>query len=106
MHRLIYQTLSTPDGLVFALFGPFEGRWHDMTLFKNSDWETFLQGRLSMADRKLNIFGDQVYLIRPWMMIPYPGNPDAEQRQLNAKMSRVRVSVEHMYKNLKQLLVS
>ena len=35
-HCLVYQTISTSDGLIFSLYGPEEGRKHDMTLLHNS----------------------------------------------------------------------
>lgn len=37
MHCLVYQTLSTPDGLIFPLYGPVEGRRNDLTLLQNSN---------------------------------------------------------------------
>ena len=33
---LTHHTLTTPNGLIFALFRPPEGRLHDLTLFRNS----------------------------------------------------------------------
>lgn len=106
MHCLNYQTLSTPDGLIFALHGPVEGRRHDLTLLRNSGWVTVLQECLSTAERQFYIFGDQAYLLRPWMMRPFIGNLTALQELQNAQMSSIRVSVEHNYKDLKQLWVS
>lgn len=38
VHCLIYQTLSTPDVFIFAIYGPVEGRRHDLILPKNSGW--------------------------------------------------------------------
>ena len=36
VHCLIYQTITTPDGLKFYLYGPEVGRSHDMTLYRQS----------------------------------------------------------------------
>jgi hypothetical protein len=33
---LKWQVLTTPDGMLFHLFGPFEGRRHDMHLYAES----------------------------------------------------------------------
>ncbi len=35
-NRLKWQAVVGPDGIVMHLFGPLEGRRHDMTLFKKS----------------------------------------------------------------------
>lgn len=105
-HCLSYQTLSRPDGLIFALHKPIEGSRHDLTLLRNSGWETVLEGSLGTADRQYYIYGDQAYLLRPWMMRPYIGNLSVQQEISNAQMSSIRVSVEHNYKDLKQFWVS
>lgn len=106
VHCLIYQTLSTPDGLVFALHGPVEGRRHDLTLFRSSGWNTVLEESLSTPTRQFYIYGDQAYILRPWVMKPFGGNVTVEQAAFNAQMSSLRVSVEHTYKDLKQMWTS
>ena len=35
-HCLIYQTITTPDGLIFSMYSPEVGRRHDMTLYRQS----------------------------------------------------------------------
>lgn len=39
----MYATLSTPDGLTFAIYGPVVCQRHDVTVFRNSGWEEILQ---------------------------------------------------------------
>ena len=41
-HCSIYQTLTTPDGLIFHIYGPEVGRRHDLTLLKESGSEDSL----------------------------------------------------------------
>eukprot|EP00171_Calliarthron_tuberculosum_P002822 IDg2822t1 len=105
-HCLNYQSLSTPDGLIFALYGPSVGRRHDLTLLRNSGWESLLQASLNIENRQFYIFGDSAYSIRPWLMRPFVGNLTTEQHDFNSKMSAIRVAVEHNYKDLKQIWVS
>lgn len=107
MHCLIYQTLTTPDGLMFALYGPEEGRRHDITLYRHSEWEAILSECLHINGQYYYIFGDSAYMLRPWMQRLYShGIRTPEQAEFNGKMSTVRVAVEHNYKDLKQYWTS
>lgn len=102
IHCLIYQTLSTPDGLIFALFGPLVGRRHDLTLLRESNWESHLEEHLLVDDRQFYIFGDAAYNLKPWLQKPFNcNNLSPLQRQFNSSMSAVRVAVEHGYKEVK-----
>lgn len=101
-HCLSYQTLTTPDGLIFALYGPIEGRRHDLTLLRKSGWSEILESNLSNGETQYYVYGDGAYDIRPWLQRPFRGHLNAAQRQFNQGMSSVRVSVEHNYKDLKQ----
>lgn len=102
-HCLIYQTLTTPDGLMFALFGPEVGRRHDLTLYRESGWEQVLQDVLSVDGTQYCIYGDCAYLLRPWMLCPYFRDlATPSQMAFNSSMSAVRIAVEHNYKDLKQ----
>lgn len=67
MHCLIYQTLPTPDGLMFAVHRPKVGRRHDMTLYHQSGWEQILESCLFIDRVKYYIYEDLVYLLWPWM---------------------------------------
>ena len=98
----MYQTVTTPDGLIFAMHGPIEGRRHDITLFRESGWDDALRNHLTTNERQFYIFGDSAYSIRPWIQRPFVGCLTAEQKSFNEKMSSVRISVEHNYKDLKQ----
>lgn len=104
VHCLIYQTITTPDGLMFALYGPVEGRRHDLTLLRESRWSEVWQECLFIDGDWYYLYGDSAYLLRPWMQRPYTrGVCSAQETAFNTQMSEVRVSVEHNYKDLKQL---
>ena len=53
MHCLIYQTITTPDGLIFSLYGPEVGRRYDVTLLRESGIEEGLQSCLLINGRQL-----------------------------------------------------
>lgn len=104
VHCLIYQSLTTPDGLMFSLFGPLEGRRHDMTLLRQSGWNEVLRDNLHIDGEWFYIYGDSAYLLRLWMQRPFTrGTCSAEEGTVNTRMSEARVSVEHNYKDVKQL---
>lgn len=101
-----YQTLTTSDGLIFALYGPVAGRRHDLTLLRNSGWNTKLENCLSTVEKQFYIFGDSAYEIRPWLQRPCRCVCTDVQKLFSTQMSSVRVSVEHNYKDLKQQWIS
>lgn len=47
-HCLMYQTLTTPVGLVFFLYGAEVGCWHDLTLHVQRKWEFELKNYLNV----------------------------------------------------------
>ena len=58
MHCLVYQTITTPDGLIFHLHGPEVGRRHDLTLLRNSQIESTLQENMLIDGKQYCIYGD------------------------------------------------
>ena len=42
-HCFSYQTISTPDGLIFHLYGPEEGGRHDSTLYRKNNMNQYLE---------------------------------------------------------------
>ena len=103
-HCLVYQTITTPDGLLFSLYGPEESRRHDMTLLHNSGISKALSSCLLINGRQFYVYGDAGYILRVWMqtVFNYVGASKAET-EYNKDMIAVRVTVEWNYKDLKQL---
>ena len=103
-HCLMYQTVTTPDGLIFHLYGPEVGRRHDLTLLRESGLQDRLRICLKINDRQFYIYGGAAYMLRPWLQVAYPRVGACVERQtFNTCMSAVRVAVEWNYKDLKQL---
>lgn len=104
MHCLIYQTVTTPDGLIFYLYGPEVGRRHDTTLLRKSGLEERLQAILLIDGRQFYLYGDAAYMIRPWLQTAFPRvGATEEQLEYDTGTSAVRVSVEWNYKDVKQM---
>ncbi|ETP45982.1 hypothetical protein F442_07710 [Phytophthora nicotianae P10297] len=97
-HGLKFQTLVTPDGLIIHLFGQFPGRNHDIKMFAKSGLADQVRSDSRFVDYR--IFGDCAYGRDDVMLSPFEGavgNLTEAQKDINSKMSKVRVSVEWSY---------
>ena len=87
------------------LFGPVEGKRHDCTILAMSGLLQTLQ-RYSHGPNGevLWIFKDPAYLLRRNLLAPYNGAQlTQEQTDFNSSMSKVRVTVEWMFGEVKIL---
>ena len=101
---MIYQTISTPDGLIFHMYGPAIGRRHDLTLLRLSGLPEVLPTALQIDGSQHYIFGDAAYMTRPWLRTAWVGPIlSAEQLTYNRKMNALRTSVEWSYKDINQM---
>lgn len=107
MHCLVYQTITAPNGLIFASHGPEVGRRHDLTLLRSNGWENMLENDLNVNVDQYYIFGDIAYLLCPSMITPFVhGLVAVAERIFNRLMSSLRVFVEDSYQQLKQCCIS
>lgn len=103
MHCLSYQTITTPDGLIFALWGPEVGRRHDLTLLRKSGWEIKFIESLFLDAVQYYVYCDSAYNLRPYMQVPFSLlGISNEKKKFNKTMSQMRVSVEWSYGELKK----
>lgn len=59
-HRLICQTLTTPNGLSFFLYGLEAGRRHDLMLNRDSHWEYTFSKYLSVVEEFSYVIEDNL----------------------------------------------
>ncbi|ETI54030.1 hypothetical protein F443_03109, partial [Phytophthora nicotianae P1569] len=92
-HGIKYQAVTTPDGIISRLFGPVEGRLHDLTLLDASELEESIR-----ADSRFKgylLYGDPAYGMTEVFASPFNRiGATKEEAAVNASMSRVRISVE------------
>lgn len=101
---LSYQTITTPDGLIFSLYGPEVGRRHDITLLRGSGINEALEACLIIEEEQYYVFGDDAYILRPWFQVSYSRlTATPAQNKFNTEMSSMREAVEWSYKDLKQM---
>jgi DDE superfamily endonuclease len=91
-----------PDGLILHLFGPIEGRRHDMTLYRESNIDDALQTSMEISGTQYYLYGDPAYCLRPYLQIGYRGSYlTIQQVQFNFAMSKVRIAVEWAFRDVK-----
>jgi nuclease HARBI1 len=100
---LKYQLISAPDGLALHYAGPVEGRRHDMAIFSESGIEEDLAASLHIDGIQYCIYGDSAYVLREYLMVGFDGTGiTPEQAAFNKAMSRSRVTVEWIFKDIKK----
>jgi DDE superfamily endonuclease len=107
-HGIKFRTVATPDGLVFHVFGPEEGRRNDSKLCRKSNMIAVLAQSLVVNDRQLCLVADSAYTFRPWLqtMFPATNNANDEIQAFNKALSGARVAVEWSYKDIRQTWTS
>jgi DDE superfamily endonuclease len=90
--------ITTPDGMLFHIFGPYAVRRHYMHLYAESGLDDILSENLLLDGVQHYLFGDSGYTLRPYLMTPFEGaNLNANELLFNKWMSKARVSVAYAY---------
>jgi len=79
-HVLKFQSVTTPDGLVFHMYGPHEGRRHDMVLYYESGMDDDLRQTLLIDGVQHCLYGDSAYVLRAWMHTGHGNGPGVLRR--------------------------
>ncbi|ETO66295.1 hypothetical protein F444_16437 [Phytophthora nicotianae P1976] len=96
VHAFKFQTVVAPDGIICHLFGPVDGRRHDIYMLRQSGLPELLEDNLEFHGKL--VYGDPAYGCTDVFCCPYKGcsiNP--RQHAVNKGMSSKRVSVEWSY---------
>ena len=101
-HAVKFQSVLTPVGLVFHLFGPWEGRRHDMTLYFESGLDAVLPHALVISGVQYYIYGHAACMVRPWVQAAFSGVMIDEQSACNTTKAVPRTAVEWGFKDVKQ----
>ncbi len=100
VHAVKYQSVVAPNGLIANLYGPVEGRRHDIRmLLMSSLLEKLQQHSYSPTGEVLCLFGDSAYPHRVYFQRPFLGRGvlALNEQEFNRSMSRVRVAVEWVF---------
>jgi DDE superfamily endonuclease len=97
-----FQAVSAPDGLILHLYGPFEGRGHDTTLYRESQIDAVTQSSMNILGVRYTLHGAPAYCLRPYLQVGFQGsNLIGDQIQLNSSMSKVQIAVERGFRDIK-----
>ena len=101
IHGLKFESVSLPNGIIARLFGPVDGRRHDITMARLSglyqELRRFHDSVFQTTGEHVTAFADSAYsaMISPWLLTGYKGAQlTSLQHDFNSLMSKVRVSVE------------
>lgn len=95
-HGLKFQAIATPDGLISHVFGPIEGRHHDVYVLSASQLLQRFEDN-PLFDGYV-VFGDQGYCVSRYLSSPWKGaSLNADQQDFNRRMSGLRISVEWQF---------
>ena len=104
IHGLKFQSISTPDGIIQLLTGPFPGRRHDAFLYLESGTERQLRDLQVFFNRQIIIYGDSAYPRSSVLAKPFARtNASADELKVNLLMSRARISVEWCFGKIDSL---
>ncbi|XP_078378299.1 uncharacterized protein LOC144661419 isoform X1 [Oculina patagonica] len=94
-HCIKFQSVQAPNGLIAHMFGPIEGRRHDAFMLGASGLATKLRRFQRPSGEPYVIYGDPAYGLALNILSPFRGaNLTDDQQEFNARMSKLRVSVE------------
>lgn len=94
-HCLKYQGISTPDGIIVHLSGPWIGRRHDAGMFAESGISVSIGQPLLHQNIQYVLYGDPAYPITNFLIAPFRERSLTEEQNLfNQRMSNVRECVE------------
>jgi DDE superfamily endonuclease len=97
---LKWQVVITPDGMLFIVFGPSEGRRHDMHLYAKSGLDDVLGDCLLIGGIQYHLYGDSGYALRPYRIPPFEGAAlTTDEALFNKRMSK---RVEWAFKDVKK----
>lgn len=78
----------------FSFVGPETGRYHNLTLYRDSSMKNLLQQSLLVWPQKYYKHGDPAYVLLPWLQEPINRTfASPAEHIVNTTLSAVRVSV-------------
>ncbi len=96
VHALKYQAVSTPDGIIAHLGGPYPGSRHDQFMLHESKIMSWVRSFPRQRDGQLYaLYADAGYSDLPGLETPFAdGLYNREHQALNEAMAAARISVE------------
>lgn len=100
-HGLKYQGAVAPDGVVYFLEGPFEGKKNDWAMWSESRAIIRLRRMMAAPRECLYLYGDPAYHCTFGVCAPFRtptgGHLNTDEVRFNRHLSRERISIEHAF---------
>lgn len=100
-HGLKYQAIIAPDGVVYFLEGPFEGKKNDYAMWSESRATIRLRRMMAPPRETLYLYGDPAYHCTFGVCAPFRtpagGELTADEAEFNRHLSAQRISIEHAF---------
>lgn len=101
-HAVVFQGVVAPNGILTDLSGPYPGRRHDEYMVTASQVNERMRDCQAGNLLQYKLMGDKAYTVRSHIGRPFVGNDlSPEQVGFNLSLSRLRVSVEHIFGKMK-----
>lgn len=100
-----YQTVNTPEGILLHAYGPVEEHRHDWFIYVSSGLDKALETLLVGNSVQYVIYGDSGLKSRSFTGATFQRSQmKSNQNAFNKSMSRVRIKVEWIFKEVKMYL--
>ena len=104
IHRLKYQGIALPNGLIGCLWGPILGSRHDAYMLAESGLQNTLAWLMTHLGAHYVLYGDPAYPLTPFIQTGFRGVAlSGAQRDFNRTMSAGRVVVEWLFGDILSL---
>jgi hypothetical protein len=99
-HSINMLAVCGPDLTFFYVNAEHPGSCHDGHVIRYSKlWRTFEDGSLPFPGAVM--LGDSAYALRPWLLTPFPGQPEGAKLRYNVAHLRTRNVIERAFGVLK-----
>jgi hypothetical protein len=96
-HSINALAVAGPDLKIYYLNANFPGRCHDSNVLRSSSlWRSFEDAGNRPFEGAV-LLGDSAYPLRPWLMTPFPGDPDGAKGRYNKAHIQTRNVVERAF---------
>jgi hypothetical protein len=104
VHALKYQGITTPDGMILQLSGPWPGARHDQFMVRESGIQDYMCSLPRREDGAMYVlYADQGYSEDVGIVTPYfDGAINSLHEAFNQQMASSRISVEWAFGNIVQ----
>jgi hypothetical protein len=99
LHGMVFQAITTPDGLTSSLFSPFIGRTNDWGMFNASRIPYRLHRMMPASNKMLYLYSDPASHCSYGVVCPFGPRKQLSRRKrrFNKELSAHRITVEHSF---------